>query len=154
MPTIEERVAALEGWKESLSLDIQDLKDRMLRLEQRMDHIDKKIDSVRDDLYKEIRGLDMKIDSVGDDLHKEIRGLDIKIDSVRDDLYKEIRGLDIKIDSVRDDLHKEIRGLDIKIDSVRTEIVKKVDIQFRWLVGFQFAVLLSIVALLMRMLFV
>lgn len=92
MPTIEERVAALEGWKESLSLDIQDLKDRMLRLEQRIDHIDRKIDSVRDELHTEINLL-------------------------------------------------------------RTELTKRMDIQFRWLVGFQFAVLLSIVALLMRMLF-
>lgn len=89
MPTIEERVAALEGWKESLSLDIQDLKDRMLRLEQRMDHIDRKIDSVRDELFNQISRID-----------------------------------------------------------------KKMDTQFRWIVGFQFAVLLSIVALLMRMLFV
>lgn len=87
MPTLEERVAFLEGKigdVAHLTADVHDLREEVRRLSGRIDALDQKIDS-------RIDALDQKVDS-------RIDALDQKIDRFRNELSDRINVLDQKVD--------------------------------------------------------
>lgn len=98
MPTLEERVAFLEGKigdVAHLTADVHDLREEVRRLSGRIDALDQKVDS-------RIDALDQKIDS-------RIDALDQKIDRFRNELSDRINTLDQKFDT-------RINALDQKVD--------------------------------------
>jgi chromosome segregation ATPase len=71
MPTVEERLAYLEGQGQEHSHAMSHFRDvvgrleqRMDRLEQRMDGLDRKVDRYREELAARIDRLDLRLDSL------------------------------------------------------------------------------------------
>ena len=76
MPTLEERVAFLEGKigdVAHLTADVHDLREEVRRLSGRIDALDQKIDS-------RIDALDQKVDRFRNELSDRINVLDQKVD--------------------------------------------------------------------------
>ncbi|AYE36706.1 hypothetical protein DB313_04540 [Borrelia turcica IST7] len=84
-------------------------------LEIRMTVLEKQMVELKDELKNGIEKLDTKIDSVRNELLVEIKG-------VRSELKGDIEKLDTKIDSVRSELKGDIEKLDGKIDKLDTKI--------------------------------
>ncbi len=60
MPTLEERVAYLEGKTEEYSRGFADLRDLIINLNSRVDALDQKVDRFREELSSRIDALDSK----------------------------------------------------------------------------------------------
>ncbi len=60
MPTLEERVAYLEGKVEEQSRGFGELRDLILHLNSRVDALDQKVDRFREELSSRIDALDAK----------------------------------------------------------------------------------------------
>jgi len=82
MPTIEERVAYLEGKIEEHSQGFGEFRDMMI-------HLDQKVDRFREELSARIDHLDTRIDA-----------LDQKIDRFREELSARIDRLNARIDAL------------------------------------------------------
>lgn len=61
MPTIEERVAYLEGKVEEHSRGYADIREGLQHLEQRLTFLDQKVDRFREELAARIDALDQKV---------------------------------------------------------------------------------------------
>ena len=89
MPTtIEERVAYLEGKVEEHSKGLEDIKDLVIALDQKLD---RRIDALDQKIHRRIDALDQKIDG-------RVDALDQKIDGRVDALDQRINRLDQRID--------------------------------------------------------
>ena len=78
MPTtIEERVAYLEGKVEEHSKGLEDIKDLVIALDQKLD---RRIDALDQKIDRRIDALDQKIDGRVDALDQRINRLDQRID--------------------------------------------------------------------------
>ncbi len=75
MPTLEERVAYLEGKVEEHSKAWEDLKDMIIHLEGRINALDQKVD-------RRIDALDVKVDRFREEISRRIDSLDRRIDSL------------------------------------------------------------------------
>jgi prefoldin subunit 5 len=75
MPTLEERVAYLEGKVEEHSKSWEDLKDMIIHLEGRINALDQKVD-------RRIDALDVKVERFREELSRRIDSLDHRIDSL------------------------------------------------------------------------
>jgi chromosome segregation ATPase len=75
MPTLEERVAYLEGKVEEHSKAWEDLKDMIINLEGRINALDQKID-------RRLDALDVKVERFREELSRRIDSLDHRIDSL------------------------------------------------------------------------
>ncbi len=75
MPTLEERVAYLEGKVEEHSKAWEDLKDMIIHLEGRINALDQKVD-------RRIDALDVKVERFREELSRRIDSLDHRIDSL------------------------------------------------------------------------
>ncbi len=73
MPTLEERVAYLEGKVEEHSKAWEDLKDMIIHLEGRINALDQKVD-------RRIDALDVKVERFREELSRRIDSLDQKVD--------------------------------------------------------------------------
>lgn len=74
--------------------------------------------------------------------------LSARIDSVRMELTQRIEGVRTELDAEIDGVRAELSG---KIDGLRTELSDTMVKQFRWVVGLQITVLVTLVgALLLR----
>ena len=71
MPTLEERVAYLEGKVEEHSKAWEDLKDMIIHLEGRINALDQKVD-------RRIDALDVKVERFREELSRRIDSLDQK----------------------------------------------------------------------------
>ncbi|MDR7443092.1 MAG: hypothetical protein QN193_03405 [Armatimonadota bacterium] len=89
MPTLEERVAYLEGKVEELSGGYTQLRHDIHALDQ-------KVDRFREELSARIDALDQKVDRFREELSARIDALDQKVDRFREELAGEIRSLDQK----------------------------------------------------------
>ena len=78
---------------------------------------------------------------LGGELRDMMFHLDQKVDRVREELLTEIRAVDQKVERTRDELLAQFQGLEQRFNRY-----------FTWLVGLQFATLLTIIAFLLRML--
>ena len=131
MPTLEERLAYLEGRVEEHGRGMADLGDGFVRMDHRMDGLDQKIDRFRGELASRMDGLDQKIDRFREELANRMDGLDQKIDRFREELTS-------RIGTVERKLTDRIDGLDQKLSR-----------QFLWLVGAQLTVLLAVIGALL-----
>jgi predicted nucleic acid-binding Zn-ribbon protein len=75
MPTLEERVAYLEGKVEEHSKAWEDLKDMIINLEGRINALDQKVD-------RRLDALDVKVERFREELSRRIDSLDHRIDSL------------------------------------------------------------------------
>jgi chromosome segregation ATPase len=126
MPTtLEERVAYLEGKVEEHSKGLEDIKDLIISLDQKLD---RRIDALDQKLDRRIDALDQKIDG-------RVDALDQKIDGRVDALDQRINRLDQRIDR-----------LDQRIDHLDQKITK----YFLWIIGIQVTIFLSIIAILLK----
>ena len=94
MPTVEERVAYLEGRLEdhagvvgAIQQDLRDLRNQIENLDQRVDRLFHDLDSKVDGLF---HGLDSKIDGHAHGLDSKVHDLDSKVDRL-------FHGLDSKV---------------------------------------------------------
>lgn len=90
MPTVEERVAYLEGRVEEHGRGMAGLGDAVVQFTQRMDGLDLKIDRVREELGGRIEAIDMKIDR----FREQLVG---RIDAVEQKITGRLDGLDQKL---------------------------------------------------------
>ena len=90
MPTLEERLAYLEGRVEEHGRGMADLGDGFVRMDHRMDGLDQKIDRFRGELASRMDGLDQKIDRFREELTSRIGTVERK-------LTDRIDGLDQKL---------------------------------------------------------
>ena len=75
MPTIEERVAYLEGKVEEHSRGFAELREMII-------HLDQKVDRFREELSGRMDALDQKIDRFREELSNRIERIDARIDTL------------------------------------------------------------------------
>ena len=83
MPSVEERVAYLEGRVEDQGRSVLSLGEGMTRLEARMDGLDLKIDRYREELAG-------RIDALSQSVNARFEAMDRKIDRVSEDLSRKL----------------------------------------------------------------
>ncbi|MCH7749937.1 MAG: hypothetical protein IH939_17775 [Acidobacteria bacterium] len=132
MPTVEERLAYLEGRVEEHGRGMAGLGDAVIQFTHRMDGLDLKIGRFREELVGRIDAVDLKIDRFREELVGRIDAVDLKIDRFREELAG-------RIDAAEQKLAGRIDGLDQKLSR-----------HFLWLVGMQVTVLLAVVGALLR----
>ena len=128
MPTLEERVAYLEGKVEELSNGYGQLRADIAALDQ-------KVDRFREELAGRIDALDHRLSA-------RIDALDQKVDRFREELSGRIDALDQKVDRFREELSGRIDTLDQKFSR-----------WFAWLTGILVTALLAQLGLLGAALF-
>ena len=87
-------------------------------MDEKLDALDVRMDTMENRLSADIRALDAKIDTVENKLSTDIRALDAKVDNVENKLSADIRALDAKIDTVDEGLSKDIRAINISLENV------------------------------------
>lgn len=130
--TIEEKVAYLEGKVEEHSRAWVDIKDLIMRLDQRVNFIDQNIDRFRDELSSRINSLEQHLSARLNATDEKINSLDHKISSLHEKT-------DEKIDALERKLNSRIDSLDQKFSNY-----------FLWLKGIQVTIFLSIVAVFLK----
>ena len=126
MPSVEERVAYLEGRVEDHGRGVHGLDEGIGRLAGRMDGVDLKIDRFREELAGRIDVVTERID-----------GVDAKVDRFREELTGRI-----------DVVTERIDGVDAKVDRFREELSEKLSSQFVWTIGVQVSVLVAVIGAL------
>ena len=139
MPSLEERVAYLEGRVEEHARGFEELRTSIGRVDEHVLNVDRKVDIFREELSGRIDGLDRKIDTFREELSGRIDGLDRKVDHLGQELSSRISVTDQKVDRFRGELAASIHALD-----------QKVSRQFTWIVGIQVAMLLALLGSLIR----
>jgi tetrahydromethanopterin S-methyltransferase subunit G len=91
------------------------LRGEMARLEGRINALDMKIDSVRNELLARTDALDKKMDSVRNELLARTDALDERVNSFRNELLARTDALDEKMDSVRNELLARMEGLEREV---------------------------------------
>ena len=127
---LEQRVALLEGWKESQEPFVRSLKDDIREVQTRLAAFQAHVDHRFSDL-----------EAAMGRLREELRG---EIAQVRGELRGEIA-------QVREELGGEIAGLRREMREENTRLVERMDTQTRWIVGVQFLTLLTLIAALLRL---
>jgi ABC-type phosphate transport system auxiliary subunit len=79
MPTVEERLAYIEGRVEEHTRSMEEFRSGVLRLDQRMDSLDQKVDRVRDELASRIEAVRGELTSRCDRIELRLDGLDQKL---------------------------------------------------------------------------
>lgn len=123
MPTIDERVAYLEGRVEEHTRGFGELRDIAFQT-------------------------DAKVDRFREELAARIETLDQKVDRFRDELATRIDALDQKVDRFREELATRIDALDQKVDRRLAALDQKMSRQFLWILGIQVTVLIAVVGAL------
>ena len=82
MPTLEERVAFLEGKIEEHSHGFGEIRDLIIHLNARVDTLDQKVDRFREELSTRINALDQKVERFREELSARIDRLDARIDAL------------------------------------------------------------------------
>ncbi len=121
MPTLEERVAYLEGKVEEHSRAWEDLKDLIIHLDGKIDGLDQRLTS--------------RIDALDQRLSSRIDALDQRLSGRIDALGGRIDALGGRIDA----LDGRINALDQKFSRF-----------FLWVIGIQVSILLAVIAALLR----
>jgi len=163
MPTLEERVAYLEGRVEAQAHGTGELRELV-------GHLDHKVDRFREELLAANVATNARIEALDQRLSGRIEAVDQKVDRVREELLaanvatnarieavdqrlgERIAAVDQKVDRFRKELAGRIEAVDHKVDRVREELAgrietldQKVSKHFMWLVGIQVAVLLAVI---------
>ncbi len=134
MPTIDERIAYLEGRVEEHTRGFGELRDIAFQT-------DAKVDRFRHELAARIDALDRKVDRFRDELSARIDALDQKVDRFREELGGRIDALDRKLD-------RRLDALDHKVDRLFGALDQKMSRQFLWIMGVQVTVLVAVVGAL------
>jgi outer membrane murein-binding lipoprotein Lpp len=135
VPTLEERVAYLEG-------KVEELSSGSGQLRQDVHALDQKVDRFREELSSRIDALDQKVDRFREELSSRIDALDRKVDRFREELVAHILALDQKVDRFREELSSRIDALDQKFSR-----------QFAWLTGILVTALLAMLGIVGAALF-
>ncbi|RMH03039.1 MAG: hypothetical protein D6704_13155 [Nitrospirae bacterium] len=127
MPTLEERVAYLEGKVEEHSRGFGELRDLVI-------HLDHKVDRFREELANRIDALDQKIDRFREELSSRIDNTNARIDNTN----ARIDNTNAHIDNLEARLSARIDALDEKFSR-----------SFLWTIGIQITVLLAVIGALL-----
>ena len=155
MPSLEERVAYLEGRLADHASVVTDVQRATPETRALVEDLRTRFDAVGDALNRKIDGVDerlgAKIDAVGDALNRKIDAADdrlgAKIDAVGDALNRKIDGVDGRLGARIDAMDHRLGA---KIDAVDQRLGAKIDRHFMWLVGIQIATLVAIIGALLR----
>jgi uncharacterized coiled-coil protein SlyX len=128
MPTLEERVAYLEGRVEAQAHGAGELRELV-------GHLDHKVDRFREELAGRIEAVDQKVDRFREELLAANAATNARIEALDQLLSGRIDAVDQKVDRVREELARGIERLDQKVSK-----------HFVWLVGIQVAVLLAVIS--------
>jgi prefoldin subunit 5 len=82
MPTLEERVAYLEGKIEEHSRAWEDLKEMIIHLDGRINALDGRINALDQKVDRRIDALDVKVERFREEISRRIDSLDHRIDSL------------------------------------------------------------------------
>ena len=132
MPSVEERLSFLEGKGEEHGRGLHYVREALFGLEQRVTHLDEKIDRRLDPVDRRFEALDQKMDHRFDAVDGRFEVLEQEMDHRFDAVDRRFEVLDQKMDRRFDALDKKI---DTKIWSV---------------VGIQIALLLAVIGALLR----
>ena len=86
-------------------------------MDEKLDAINVRMDTMEDKLTSRMDALDAKIDAVESKLSAEICALDAKIDAVDCKLSADIRALDAKIDAVDERLSADIKKINVSLEN-------------------------------------
>jgi len=135
VPTVEERLAYLEGRVEEHSRGFGELRELVI-------HLDQKVDRFREELLGADAATNARIDALDQRLSGRIEALDQKVDRFREELSGRIDALDQRLSGRIDALDQHLSGRLEALDH-------KVSRQFVWLVGIQVMVLLAVIGALL-----
>ena len=86
MPTVEERLAYIEGRVDEHTRSMEEFRSGVLRLDQRMDSLDQKVDRVRDELAGRIEAvrteLASRIEAVRGELTSRCDRIELRLDGL------------------------------------------------------------------------
>ena len=136
MPTIEERLAYLEGRVGEHGHGMANLADAVAQFTQRMDGLDLKIDRFREELSGRLDAVALKIDRFREELAGRIHGVEQRLPGRLDSLEQKLAS---RLDSFEQRLTDRIDRLDQKLSR-----------QFLWLLGVEVTVLLAVIGALLR----
>ena len=145
MPSVEERLAYLEGRVEDQGRSVSSLGDGMTRLEGRIDGLDLKVDRYREELTG-------RIDTLTDSVGARFDAMDTKIDRCREDLSGRIDALTESVNSRFDSVNYRFDSVNSRFDAVdrRFDAVDgKLSRHLVWVVGIQVSVMLAVIAALL-----
>jgi len=135
--SLEERVSRLEGWKESeerlvngIRQDLHDLKERITHLEERMN--------------ERFLLVEAKINNLEERMNERFTLVESRINHLEQEVNERINYLEGQ-------MNERMNHLEAQMNERITNLERKVDTYFRWMVGFQFTILLAIVSLLLRL---
>ncbi len=92
-PSLEERVAFLEGKLDEHSRGFGEIRELLLHLNGRVDSVNQKMDRFRGDLSSRIDALDQKLDRFREELGSRIDALDQKADLFRQEVARQFHWL-------------------------------------------------------------
>lgn len=121
MPTLEERVAYLEGQVSEHTQTLIEIRDSIRQLERRFDALEESFD-------RRLGALDAKLD------HRT---------QVLEDKFER------RIDALKDEFGRRIDGLEGRVDRRNDALEDKMSRQFSWLVGVRVTTLVAIVGALL-----
>lgn len=139
MPSLEERVAYLEGRVEEHTRGLEELRSSIGRLDDHILAVDRKVDASREELAGRIDQLSGRIGVVEQKLGGRIDQLSGRIDALDRKVDSRIGAVDGKVDRFRDELSGRIEALD-----------RKVSRQFTWIVGIQVAMFIAVIGSLIQ----
>ena len=146
-PSIEERVAFVEGKVEEHSRGFGEAREMLVHVDGHVRALDQKVDRFRGELAVRIDALDQKVDRFRDELSA-------RIDAVHNGLSSRLDALDQKVDQFREELSARIdavhNGLSSRLDALDQKLDQKMTSQFRWIVSIQVTVLVAIVVAFSR----
>ena len=125
MPTLEERVAYLEGQVSDHTQTLIEIRDSIRQLERRLDT---RFDAIEESFDGRLGALDAKLD------HRT---------QVLEDKFER------RIDALEDKFDRRIDGLEGRLDRRNDALEDKMSRQFSWLVGVQVTTLVAIVGALL-----
>ena len=140
----------LSGRMDSLEVN---LSGRIGGLDTRIDNLDSRVsgrmDSLEVNLSGRIGGLDAKVEGFRNEFSTRFDMLDAKID-------RKVDRLDGKVDGLRNELWGAIKTVEESVTDLRTKmdafpgfVDKRLNRQFKWLVGIQFGVMVVIIGVVL-----
>jgi outer membrane murein-binding lipoprotein Lpp len=96
--------------------DLNKIRTDVSMLNEKLNGLDSKVESFRNEFKADIKSLDSKVESFRNEFKADIKSLDSKVESFRNEFKSELSRLDGKIDSLDDKIEIRLNSLDEKIN--------------------------------------
>ncbi len=143
----------IRGLREYIDGRIDDTNARIddLRLDMngRIDDTNKKIDDLKSDMNGRIDDTNKKIDDLKSDMNGRIDDTNTRIDDLRLDMNGRIDGINKRIDETNrriDETNKRIDDTNRKIEEMDIRLNRRIDSNFKWMLGIQIAMWITIIS--------